>query len=540
MMQGQKRKKAAFVIVLLMILAVATTRGVTLMHNSYLHPDENVFVSAARSLKDRLMGIEDFYVEAKEYPEGAYVFQAPFHILAELFLRATGHKISGFISSRVASVTYFTFAAVIGCFMIFRWIDSRPAALGAYALIIVFSLMHLEQSRYGTGDAITMFLLITLILWCALACSGRQPVVFLLFAALFCGFAAAVKYPLAAFLWLPLIVLWRVFREKSLHLKIGVSLLLCGAALAGFFLCSPKAIFDPRYVLRVIRVESGAYLTRGNAFTLGGWYNHLLSILLYSMFYSGIPLAPALAVYAFVSRSKKRRGTHRTNIEFLFDLILPAAILLFIGYNVMVRSLFMRSCYPFFFFTDLYAAAAVSEFFYTEHRSRRALACVLATFMVCRGGWYIGALSERNAGRRLDSLILAARREKCESAELLATRPVHGPFLNYDKELLPDAEEIYIQDERFRASDTAELYPGEMVITCSEDHSRCNRYIIPYEDDAVHELIFNWETFKHANAQYYVGQAYPEYYYYLFGFWIKGTTGTDYEFPTNQVYYRAE
>ena len=206
----------------------------------------------------------------------------------------------------------------------------------------------------------------------------------------------------------------------------------------------------------------------------------------------------------------------------------------------MVRSLFMRSCYPFFFFTDLYAAAAVSEFFYTEHRSRRALACVLATFMVCRGGWYIGALSERNAGRRLDSLILAARREKCESAELLATRPVHGPFLNYDKELLPDAEEIYIQDERFRASDTAELYPGEMVITCSEDQSRCNRYIIPYEDDAVHELIFNWETFKHANAQYYVGQAYPEYYYYLFGFWIKGTTGTDYEFPTNQVYYRAE
>ena len=141
MMQGQKRKKAAFVIVLLMILAVATTRGVTLMHNSYLHPDENVFVSAARSLKDRLMGIEDFYVEAKEYPEGAYVFQAPFHILAELFLRATGHKISGFISSRVASVTYFTFAAVIGCFMIFRWIDSRPAALGAYALIIVFSLI---------------------------------------------------------------------------------------------------------------------------------------------------------------------------------------------------------------------------------------------------------------------------------------------------------------------------------------------------------------------------------------------------------------
>ena len=84
------------------------------------------------------------------------------------------------------------------------------------------------------------------------------------------------------------------------------------------------------------------------------------------------------------------------------------------------------------------------------------------------------------------------------------------------------------------------LHPGEMVITCSEDHSRCNRYIIPYEDDAVHELIFNWETFKHINTPYYIGQVYPEYYYYLFGFWIKGTTGTDYEFPTNQVYYRAE
>ena len=522
-----------------MILAVVFTRGVTLMHNSYLHPDENVFVSAARSLKDKLMGIEDFYVEAKEYPEGAYVFQTPFHMLAELFLQVTGYKISGFVSSRIAAVTYFTAAAVIGCYMIFRWLDSRPVALGAYALIIVFSLMHLEQSRYGTGDAITMFLLMSLILWCAMACSGKQPVIFLLLAALFCGFAAAVKYPLAFFLGLPLVVLWRLFRDKSRRLRLGISLLLCGGTVAGFFLCSPKAIFDPRYVLRVIHVESGAYLTKGNAFTLGGWYNHLVSILLYSLFYSGIPFSPALAVYDILSRNRRRRGKHRTDIEFLFDLAFPAAILLFVGYNVMVRSLFMRSCYPFFFFTDLYAAAAVSEFFYTDHRSRKTMVSVLTALMICRGSWYVGALSERDAGRRLDRLILAARDEKDEPADLLATRPVHGPFLDYDKSLIPHSEEIHIQDERFRTPETAELYPGEMVITCSEDHSRCNRYIIPYEDDAVHELIFNWETFKHVNAQYYIGQAYPEYYYYLFGFWIKGTTGTDYEFPTNQVYYRA-
>lgn len=45
--------------------------------------------------------------------------------------------------------------------------------------------------------------------------------------------------------------------------------------------------------------------------------------------------------------------------------------------------------------------------------------------------------------------------------------------------------------------------------------------------------------FKNVNKGYYVGSAYPDYYYYLFGYWIKGTTGTDYEFPSCAVYYRS-
>ena len=36
------RKKAS-ILILCMLLLIAVTRGVSLMHNSYLHPDENVF-----------------------------------------------------------------------------------------------------------------------------------------------------------------------------------------------------------------------------------------------------------------------------------------------------------------------------------------------------------------------------------------------------------------------------------------------------------------------------------------------------------------
>ena len=430
---------------------------------------------------------------------------------------------------------------MIGCILIRRFMNPKTSALVVYILTVLFSLMHLEQSRYGTGDAISMFLLMAALFFCALGCSGRRPMVWLLLSALFCGFAGAVKYPLILFLGLPEVMLWRIEKEKSYLFRASMSLLLLLPAVFGFLACSPKVLFDPYYVLRVIRVESRAYLSSGNIFTLGGWYNHLLSVLLYSMLYSGLPFAPCFAVRSLIHRDRSTdcASMRSTDVFFLFRRLVPAAIMIFIGYNITVRSLFMRTCYPFFFLTDLYAADGAAELLSDRLPRRRAAVCFLTLFMVVRGGWYVMALSERNSGERLNCLISSVEGQP-NSYTLLATKPLSGPYLEYDVSLTPDAREVYIQDERFADPATAELRPGELVITGTEDFSRSNRYLIPYEDERIHDLICNWETFKNVNERWYVGQAYPRFYYYLWGYWIKGTTGTDYEFPSNYVYYRNE
>ena len=123
MKKKAENRKAAIGLVLMMILLIAVSRGITLTHNMELHPDENVFVRAAVSLKDKIMGLEDVYVEAKEYPEGAYIFQLPFHIAAQIIKQMGGRPISGFVIGRIASVTYFSLASVLGFFLLYRYID---------------------------------------------------------------------------------------------------------------------------------------------------------------------------------------------------------------------------------------------------------------------------------------------------------------------------------------------------------------------------------------------------------------------------------
>ena len=538
MLKKTENKSTAIGIALLMILLIAMSRGITLTHNMELHPDENVFVRAAVSLKDKIMGLEEAYVEAKEYPEGAYIFQLPFHIAAQMIKQIGGRPVSGFVIGRIASMTYFSVAAALGLFLLYRYIDRRYATLLVYAATMVFSLFHIEQSRYGTGDAITIFLLGMEILCCAAASEGKKKVPLLLTAAVLSGFLAAVKYPLLFFLCIPISVLWRLYRKKTLMRRIGFTAMLGIAALVGFLFCSPKVVRDPLYIARVILTESRAYLRGGNLFTLGGWYNHVASVVVYSLCYSGFPLALGLMSFAIISRWKK--SAIRTDIDFLFYLVIPLALLVFFIYNISIISLFMRSFYPFLFLSDIYTSTAVGELYENGGKKLRWVLCMLAVMMICRGGFFLLALSEHNSGERVNRLIMAAEDENWKETSLVATRPLSGPYLPFDSNLLRNASEEYIQDERFLQPDTAELRPGEMVITGTEDFSRSNRYIIPFDNEMVHDLICNWETFQCVNEPYLIGRPYPKYYYYFFGYWIKGTTGTDYEFPTNYVYYRSE
>jgi len=52
---------------------------------------------------------------------------------------------------------------VIGCLILRRFLHCGSKTLLLYALIMIFSLLHIEQSRYGTGESISFFLLMLLL-----------------------------------------------------------------------------------------------------------------------------------------------------------------------------------------------------------------------------------------------------------------------------------------------------------------------------------------------------------------------------------------
>lgn len=130
------------IIVLVTVLLIFLTRGLTISHNMELHPDEHVFYNAAQSLKGYLSGSSPVYEEEKEYPEGAIVFQLPIHIATAIINRVFNAGISPQLSGRIAAVFYFTLGAVLGLFLIYRYFSKNPTHLILYSLILVFSLVH--------------------------------------------------------------------------------------------------------------------------------------------------------------------------------------------------------------------------------------------------------------------------------------------------------------------------------------------------------------------------------------------------------------
>ena len=514
--------RAGRIIAVVMVLLILLTRGMTLTHNRELHPDEHVFHLAADSLSDRLLGRSPTFQEVKSYPEGAIVLQVPFHMLASL----AGEKApDSQMVGRIASVIYFTLGALLLLRLFRRYFDSRPVSGGILALLLTFSLLHIEQSRYGTGDAVSFFLLAWILLLCGGSLrAGRESSFAPLFLAAFLtGVLCAVKYPLLFFFCLPAAAAARK-RGKG-WLWNWRTLVMVLLAAGGFLLCSPKLVQDPfPYLYHLIARETHDYIRYGNLCEVGGVFNHLLSLGVYFLLYSGLPLAPLFLLPA----GKRERGDETEDEVFFFRRVLPWALGVFFVYNLFARSLFMRTYYPFFALADLYVAAGAGEWF-RRSRGRRSCVVILALLLVIRGGWNIAAMTERQGARRLDALVASAADEGWRRTTLLEP----GYFLPLDAAALKaPAEADLLYDE------ARELEFGELVITATQAHCRCAHYILPIRHPTAELLIRRWDDFRALNGAYYRGSVYPEYYYWLFGFWVKGTTGTDYEFPTNSVYYR--
>lgn len=80
---------------------------------------------------------------------------------------------------------------------------------------------------------------------------------------------------------------------------------------------------------------------------------------------------------------------------------------------------------------------------------------------------------------------------------------------------------------------------GELLITGSYEFALAHPYIFPVNDSDTYAQDAAWNEFKERNKYCYVGQSYPEYYYYLFGGWIRGSTLGTSLMPCNYIYYAS-
>ena len=530
----EKSRKSCVVIVLIMVFMIVLTRGLTITHNMELHPDEHVFYNAAQSLKSYISGSSPVYEEEKEYPEGAIVLQLPFHILTAIINRLTGADISPQLSGRIAAVFYFTMGAVLGCVIIYRYFSQRAATVTVYSAIIVFSIIHITQSRYGTSDAITFFLLMSVILLSALSLEKKAyRYLFIASAFFMVGALCAAKYPLIVFSVIPFYAAFRILRSERFRWKYLLLFAAVPVLFLGFIVLSPKAAFDPMYIIRASTRELGAYMSEGSASDYSWIWTHFMSMFTFSLLYSGFPLS---IVFFVAAVHKMRQNTACEQSTYvLFSTVLPIVIVVFFTYNIFVRLLVSRSFYPFFFLTDLYVSYFIGNWLNEQSHAKRVTAVLLGTVMVVRGCYYVSLLSEKHADERYNEMILSVVDDNWNKTTIMSGFLVLPSGYND----YPSLSVINSDDKRFADEESIRLDKGELFIAGARDFTvySCYFNFLPsLHSDTIDSIT--WSDFKSVNSAYYVGSLYPRYLNYILGNWLMGTNGC-YEFPTTALFYRS-
>lgn len=507
-------------VLILGFLLLLLTRMCTIWHNNLIHPDEHVFFISAHRLAMKVMNVAPHYTQLVDYPEGAFVLHLPFHIAFELFTRVTGRLLSYRFIGRAASVCYFLMAVGVSLWILWKYFSNFQITSFVFLSCAIFGLMHIEQSRYGTGDPASFFLLMSLLAMTALGMEKRKSVFFGV-GFFICGILGAIKYPQFYFLLIPLISLLHIRREVAV--PIWKVLLLFAAIFPGYMLFSPTMLMDPMSAIRTLTTEFTNYVTQGNYIEHGGPLNHIAALTVYTLLYSGIPLIPALLAVKLVPTLRRHPGS---DLDFLFYRVVPAVIFFFFVYNLFVSTLFMRTYYPFFCMVDLYCAALCGKLW--SSKRARAFICAALAFMILRGSFYLYVLATDHPAEKLEQILSQAEGAYSEVTLLEAAHNLPFP-----EDMLPEHGEPLSFRSRFTTEDVA-LRPGELVVVGNMDYCWGQPYIFPVED----VYIPVWTQFKRENAGYRIGSLYPQGYYPLFGLWIKGTTGTAYELPSIQFYLR--
>jgi len=309
------------------------------------------------------------------------------------------------------------------------------------------------------------------------------------------------------------------------------------SVVAGFFLVSPKTLLDIGYMKEAIDREWKAYMENGNITEIGGWHNHIVSVVIYMVANTGLLGGPLLAIPLFRGRRDKEGEEEHFALRPFWRIDMPLVFLGFFLYNMFTKTIFMRTFYPVACIFDIYACAGIAAMFDAPHRKwMRWAAVALVAVTVLRGGCLIVLMMDRSGDRKLMEAIQATVDEGWERTTILG--PGRNCLLTVDKEALKNLQEVDIDTDAYAAPESMFIRPGELVITATLDHSKCSPYILPVTNEIALTRIDRWNKFSAINSDYFRYRPYPEWYYALFGFWVKGTTGTDYEFPTNYLYYR--
>ena len=532
MCNAMNHKRSFIRIALITVILILLTRVITLTYNRRLHPDEHVFYASVHSLSESILDPDTPFTENKEYPEGTYFFQLPFQLAGQIFRNLIGIGGTKGIQQigRLSSVFYFIIAVLLGLRLLWRYLGKNSLSLWIYGLTMSFSLFFIEQSRYGTGDTITLMLVMLLITLTAHAMESDAGNKWWAAAFFVSGILGAVKYPQLVFILIPL----AAFLSRPGTRKASRLVLFLVAVIAGFFLFSPKALQDPGYILRVIDREGNAYgLTYLDPLIPT---RNLLYLGLYLLLYSDFPLLPVIVLFGFawhfIAAFPSRSVTaDKTGITLLFEYIIPGVCLFFFVYNLFVAVQFFRTYTPFFGIMTLYTAAAAEKLFLKNKWGRIAV-LFLAVCMILRSMVFVWVLSDDSKiQKKFASIVSSAVDENWSETwytSLFSFR-------------VPESDGVAVHDHHaveplveYNGSYT--IQPGQLVVTGAQAFYLGYPQLIG-KDSAK---AATWSSFTEANRDYYAGRLYPDFYYYLFGGWIRGSTLSQYEFPCHYIYYRGQ
>ena len=264
---------------------------------------------------------------------------------------------------------------------------------------------------------------------------------------------------------------------------------------------------------------------------------------LYVSLYSDFPFSLGILTCCFVNLFRKYstdKKTHRTKTShkatkrYLFYIVIPVVCTVFFVYNLLPSLLIFRTYSPFFGIGTLYVSYYIAKMI-GKGKVQRMVVAVLIVFMVIRGGGLLFVTSSQN---RLNTDFQAQINEAVDDSwsKTLIITPYNLSFEGNEK---TDIQKMTLEQYNEFSDVDLEISEGELVVTGGFPYALAGEYILPGNTNDKDRMAV-WREFTEVNAEYFVGQSYPDWYYYVYGGWIRGGTLSTSLIPCNYIYFRPQ